>query len=86
MTGIASALIMFLAWRIDGTKVGWLATPLFAPGLVVGWLVVPGGVHGYHPMLYIRVAIALSFVFVWIVFFVVLRLIEKFVTRRKDYA
>jgi hypothetical protein len=84
-TGIASPLLMLLAYGMGGSKLGWLAAPLYAPGLMVAAAFVPGGVHSARADLYLQVAVVLNFVFIWILLLAVLRLFENFIHQRREH-
>jgi hypothetical protein len=85
-TGIASPLLMLLAYELDGTKLEWLALPFYAPGLVIAKTFVPGGAQPGHIPRYIQVAFGLNFVFIWIFLLVVAKLLEDYLQKRRENA
>lgn len=45
-----------------------------------------GGVHGDHPGPYLVLALVLNFVVVWLILIAILKLFEKFVSRKREQA
>jgi hypothetical protein len=80
LTGIASVLLNLLAFEADGTKFEWLAILFYCPGL---WVADKVFHMGNHSLQFLQVAIVLNFVFIWIIMLLVMKLVEKFVTRLK---
>jgi large-conductance mechanosensitive channel len=83
LTAIASAILNLLAFEAGGTQFDRLALLFYRPGIWGAEKVLPGWDHSLQ---FLQVAMALNFVFIWIALFVVLKLIEKFVTRLKLHA
>ena len=85
-TGIASPLLILLALEAEGTKLGWLPTLIFGPGLFAARVLLPNTVHTNHSSLYSHVAFAVDLVLVWIVLLFVAILLEKLIAPRKKQA
>jgi len=78
-TGIASPLLMLLAYELDGTRYSWFAAPFYAPGLLVAALILRLAGQLGNPELYLQVAFGLNFVFIWILLLALLKLLERFI-------
>ena len=85
-TGIASPLLILFALEAEGTKLGWLPTLIFGPGLFAARVLLPNTVHTNHSSLYSHVAFAVDLVLVWIVLLLVAILLEKLIAPRKKQA
>jgi hypothetical protein len=77
-TGIASPLLMLLAFELNGSRLEWLAAPFYAPGLMIAPLISRLGGHAGNLEMDLRIAFGLNFVFVWIMLLAVLKLLEVF--------
>jgi chromate transport protein ChrA len=82
-TGIASPLLMLLAYELDGTRFSWFAAPFYAPGLLVAALLLQLAGQVANTDLYLQVAFFLNFVFIWILLLAILKLLERFIYRLK---
>jgi hypothetical protein len=80
-TGIASPLLMLLAYEMDQTKFSWFAAPFYAPGLLIAAAVLRLGGHLGNTDLYLQIAFVLNFVFIWVMLLVILKLLEKLINR-----
>jgi hypothetical protein len=82
-TGIASPLLMMLAYEMDGSRFSWFAVPFYAPGLLTAAVVFRMGGHAGSPESYLAVAFGLNFIFIWIMLLVILKLVERLFLRLK---
>ena len=82
--GIAAPLLMLAAYRMDGTRFGWLALPFYAPGLLIAKQFVHGSPEPGQVPLYIKVAFGLNFVFIWILLLTLFTLIENLISRKRE--
>jgi chromate transport protein ChrA len=80
-TGIASPLLMLLAYEMGGTGFAWLAAPLYAPGLMIAPLVARMAGQAGNLEIDLQIAFGLNFVFIWIALLLVLNLVERLVAR-----
>jgi hypothetical protein len=78
--GIVSVFLMLFAVLTTGLRHEWLPKLLFAPGLLVTWIVAPRGVHGSQ---YPKVEFAVDMTFAWIVVLLILTLIDLAIFRRR---
>jgi chromate transport protein ChrA len=80
-TGIASPLLMLLAYELDGTKFSWFAAPFYAPGLLIAAAVLRLSRYSGSSDLYLQIAFGLNFVFIWVMLLVILKLLERLINR-----
>jgi hypothetical protein len=80
-TAVASTIVMLIAWDAFGTRLEWLAMPLYAPGLLIARIVLP---EGFHSAGFLQVSFGLNFVFIWILLLAVLKLVKVGVGARKS--
>jgi hypothetical protein len=78
-TAVASAILMLLTWDAFGTRLEWLAMPLYAPGLVIANLFFA---DGFHSAGFLQVAFGLSFVFIWILLLALVKLLQRIFTSK----
>ncbi len=82
-TGIASPLLMLLAFEMNGTRFDWLAAPLYAPGLMIAPMISRLGGHAGNLEIDLQIAFGLNFVFIWIALILVLGLVERLIARSR---
>jgi chromate transport protein ChrA len=80
-TGIASPLLMLLAYELDGTRFSWFAAPFYAPGLLIAALFLRLAGQVSNPELFLQVAFVLNFFFIWILLLAILKLLERLIYR-----
>jgi len=65
-TGIGSPLLMLLAFEMNGTRLEWIAAPLYAPGLLIAPMISRLGGQAGNIETDLQIAFGLNFVFIWI--------------------
>ena len=80
-TGIASPLLMLLAYELDGTKFSWFAAPFYAPGLLIAASVLRLARYSGNSDLYLQIAFGLNYLFIWVMLLVLLKLLERLINR-----
>ncbi|MDR3726419.1 MAG: hypothetical protein P4K86_05195 [Terracidiphilus sp.] len=80
-TGIASPLLMLLAYELDQTRFSWFAAPFYAPGLLIAAPILRLAGHAGNTDLYLQIAFGLNFVFIWVMLLVILKLLERLINR-----
>ena len=80
-TGIASPLLMLLAYELDGTRFSWFAAPFYAPGLLIAASVLRLARYSGGSDLYLQIAFGLNYLFIWVMLLVVLKLLERLINR-----
>ena len=65
---------MLLTWDAFGTRMEWLAVPFYAPGLMIANLFFA---DGFHSAGFLQVVFGLNFVFIWILFLALVKLLKR---------
>jgi len=86
ITGALSVFFTALPLILGGTKLEWLEVPFWLPGVLAAAILFQTGIHSDHPVLFLGLAVVFNLLISWFVLLLVVKWIQKSISRRRVQA